>query len=66
MDADSLKVLFGESLDYYYEGKAYSILFTPPKDWPKGVQLPPLWRIDFTISRQGIVTDYSLTKGGEK
>ena len=64
MDTNSLRALFGESLGFYYEGKAYSIL--GGERIPAGFQPPPLWRIDFIISQQGIVTDYSLRKAGDK
>src|SRR5260370_1388659 len=44
MDTNSLATIFGESLDFYHEGKAYSFLSAPPKGGRAGVQLPSLWK----------------------
>jgi hypothetical protein len=66
MDTNNLQAVFGDSLDFCYEGKAYSFLSAPSGGNDGGVQSPALWKIDFMINPQGIVTDYSLTKAGEK
>jgi hypothetical protein len=66
MDKPSLQALFGASLDYGYDGKAYSFLSSPPKSNDAGEQLPTIWKIEFIINPQGIVTDYTLTKTDEK
>ena len=69
MSTSELKEVFGDALDYYQVGKAYSLLSAAPTESDPALaasQWGPMWEIDFTINESGFVTDYSLTKAGEK
>lgn len=66
MDTNSLRSIFGQSLDFYDRGEAYSFLTAPPKGESGWNQWPALWKIDFVISSNGIVTDFKITKSGDK
>jgi hypothetical protein len=69
MSTNELKAVFGDSLDHYHIGKAYSLLSSRPTESDPALataQWGPMWEIDFTINESGFVTDYSLTKAGEK
>lgn len=66
MDTNSLKSIFGEWLELANEGEALAFLPLERADDRRIEQLPTPWFIKFSIGHDGLVRDFSLTKGSGK
>jgi hypothetical protein len=66
MDTASLKEIFGEWIEFSNENEAISFLSPQRADSQTIVQLPAPWYIKFSISQDGVVTNYFLCKSSGK
>lgn len=66
MSANSLKAIFGDSLQSIGDKELYANLSTVPDGARKDIQLPPLWTIIFKLNSKGLVDEYYIRKTTEK
>lgn len=67
MDTNAVRRIFGQWVSFYDDQRAVAYIYDPRTDRiPVGHMLAPGWRVNFTVSKSGIVTWYVLTNASNK